>query len=313
MIPVKQAHLSVAAGSHAGMRGKNNEDQFSVTAYRMNNNDPTRSVFAIVADGIGGHRAGEVAASIAVEMISQAIAESDASQPTAIMQAAILQASQAILAQSESDEDKEGMGTTAACIWVIEERMYVASVGNSRIYLLRNEQLIQVNKDHTWVQEAIDAGALTPGQAREHPHANVIRRFLGSKQPLEVDLRLRLRPNDSDKQAATNQGAQLQPGDRLMICSDGLNDMVDDEEIRHILVNHEIKPSVYHLIERANQQGGKDNITVVVLEKPGRGDFKPERKPLQHPLWLGILFGLLMLTAFMVFTWLAWQGWQAIW
>lgn len=313
MIPVKQAHLAVAAGSHAGMRGKNNEDLFSVTAHQLNPNDSTRSVFAIVADGIGGHRAGEVASSIAVEMISQAIAESDASQPTAIMQAAILQASQAILAQSESDEEKEGMGTTVACVWVIEDRMYVASVGNSRIYLLRNKQLIQVNKDHTWVQEAVDAGALTTAQAREHPHANVIRRFLGSQQPLEVDLRLRLNPNDSDKQAAANQGAQLQAGDRLLICSDGLNDMVDDADIRQILMDYEIKPAVYHLIERANHNGGKDNITAVILEPARRSRIQQPSEGIQYPVRWGILIGLLMLTAFLVFSWLAWQGWQAIW
>ncbi len=313
MIPVKQAHLAVAAASHAGMRGKNNEDLFSVTAYQLSPDDPTRSVFAIVADGIGGHRAGEVAASIAVEMISQAVAHSDASQPTAIMQAAILQASQAILAQSESDEDKEGMGTTVACVWVIANRLYVASVGNSRIYLLRDRQLIQVNKDHTWVQEAVDAGALTPLQAREHPHANVIRRYLGSKQPVEVDLRLRLSAHDNDRQALANQGTQLHKGDRLLICSDGLNDMIEDPDIRHILQTYEIKPAVYHLIELANQKGGKDNITAVILEPPRRSKGRHPSEVIQHPVRWGILLGLLMLTAFLVFSWLAWQGWQAIW
>ena len=110
MIPVEHAHLKVAARSHAGMTGKNNEDQFAVTAYELSATDSTPSLFAIVADGIGGHQAGEVAAEIAVDMISQAVAESDGSQPTAIMQAATIQASQTILAQSESDPDKAGHG-----------------------------------------------------------------------------------------------------------------------------------------------------------------------------------------------------------
>lgn len=313
MIPVKQAHLAVAAASHAGMRGKNNEDLFSVTAYQLSPDDPTRSVFAIVADGIGGHRAGEVAASIAVEMISQAVAHSDASQPTAIMQAAILQASQAILAQSESDEDKEGMGTTVACVWVIANRLYVASVGNSRIYLLRDRQLIQVNKDHTWVQEAVDAGALTPLQAREHPHANVIRRYLGSKQPVEVDLRLRLSAHDNDRQALANQGTQLHKGDRLLICSDGLNDMIEDPDIRHILQTYEIKPAVYHLIELANQKGGKDNITAVVLDNDKQVSPKKSGGLLKHPVRLGILLGLIMLLAFLAVLGMGLLGYRIFW
>ena len=105
MIPVERAHLKVAARSHEGMTDKNNEDQFAVTAYELSSTDSTPALFAIVADGIGGHQAGEVASEIAVDMISQAVAESDGSQPTAIMQAAAIQASQAILAQSENDPD----------------------------------------------------------------------------------------------------------------------------------------------------------------------------------------------------------------
>ena len=312
MIPVQRAHLDVAAGSHPGMRGKNNEDVYSVTAYQLSPQDTTGVLFAIVADGIGGHRAGEVASSIAVEMISDAVAHSDASQPAAILEAAVLQASQAILAQSESDETKEGMGTTLACVWIIDDRFYTSSVGNSRIYLLRNHQLLQANYDHTWVQEAIDAGALTTAQAREHPHANVIRRFLGSKQPLEVDMRLRLTPQDDDRQALANQGARLLPGDRLLLCSDGLNDMVEDRDIRQILLSYEIKQAVYHLIDKANQNGGKDNITVVILEMPSKGGFKPVRPGIKNPVRLGLLIGLLLLMGFLTFMTLVWLGWRFI-
>jgi serine/threonine protein phosphatase PrpC len=310
MIPIRRAHLEVAAGSHPGLRGKNNEDVYSVTAYKVAQQDQTGSIFAIVADGIGGHLAGEVASGIAVEMISEAVAQSDGSQPTAIMQAAILQASQAIYAQSENDEAKEGMGTTVACVWIIGDRIYTASAGNSRIYLLRNQQLLQANYDHTWVQEAIDAGALTTAQAREHPHHNVIRRFLGSKQPLDVDLRLRLTPQDDDRQALANQGARMQPGDRLLLCSDGLNDMVEDQDIRQILLTYPIKQAVYHLIDKANQNGGKDNITVVILEMPSKGGFKPVRPGIKNPVRLGLLIGLLLLLAFLTVMTMVWMGWR---
>lgn len=268
MIPVELSHLEIAADTHSGMKGKNNEDQFSVSAYSLNLVENTPSVFAIVADGIGGHQAGEVASAIAVEMISQSVAESDASQPVAIMQAAMIQASQTIYAHASNDSDKEGMGTTCVCAWVIDNRLYSAFVGNSRLYLLRGGKLIQLNVDHTWVQEAVDAGALTEEQARVHPHANVIRRYLGSPQPVEVDTRLRT--DRSRRYAIENQGQELYPGDRLLLCSDGLNDMVKDDVILEIAKDGSLEESVAALIEEANQAGGKDNITVIMLEVPKR-------------------------------------------
>ncbi len=266
MIPVKNAHLQVFADTHPGMKGKNNEDEYSVSAHNLSSTDSTPSLFAVVADGIGGHLAGEVAAQIAVEMISQAVAESDASQPTGIMQAAILQASQAILAQSGTDSKKQGMGSTVVCAWVIGDRLFTASVGDSRLYLIRGSQMYQLTVDHTWVQEAVDAGALTDEQARSHPHANIIRRHLGSSKKLEVDLRIRT--DKRTKHSKRNQGMRLNPGDRLILCSDGLNDMVEDKDIQRIAEADELDGVVPALIEAANGAGGKDNITVIVIEVP---------------------------------------------
>jgi protein phosphatase len=268
MIPVEQPHLEIAADTHSGMKGKNNEDQFSVSAYTLSILKDTPSVFAIVADGIGGHRAGEVASAIAVEMISQSVAESDASQPVAIMQAAMIQASQTIYAQSSNDPEKEGMGTTCVCAWVIGNQLYSAFVGNSRVYLARGGRLVQLNVDHTWVQEAVDAGALTEDQARIHPHANVIRRYLGSPHQVEVDTRLRT--DRSRRHSSENQGQELYPGDRLLLCSDGLNDMVKDDIILGLARSGSLEEAVAALIEEANEAGGKDNITVVLLEMPKR-------------------------------------------
>lgn len=268
MIPIEQAHLKIGADTHTGMKGKNNEDQFSVSAFQLSLLDETPAVFAIVADGIGGHRAGEVASEIAVEMISKGVAESDASQPVAIMQAGMIQASQTIYLQANSDGKKEGMGTTCVTAWVIGNKLYSASVGNSRLYLLRNGRLTHLNIDHTWVQEAVDAGALTEEQARIHPHANVIRRYLGSPQEVEVDTRLRT--DRSGRYTSDHQGLELRPGDRLLLCSDGLNDMIEDDQIREHALNNNLDRAVAALIEAANQAGGKDNITVVLLEYPLR-------------------------------------------
>ena len=128
MIPAKRAHLNVAARTHPGMKGKNNEDRYTISAFYVDESQRTPSVLAVVSDGIGGHRAGEVAAEIAIEMINQKIAESDAAQPVIILQEAIIQASEAIRTQAEADTAQRGMGATCVCAWVIGDRLYTASV-----------------------------------------------------------------------------------------------------------------------------------------------------------------------------------------
>lgn len=306
MIPAAQAHLLVAAASDPGMKGKNNEDQFAVTAYQIGSSNTTPAVFAIIADGIGGHRSGEIASEIAVEMICDAVSASDASQPVEIMQAAILQASQAILAQGLQASEQFGMGTTCVCAWIIGDQIFATHVGNSRLYLLRNEQLIQLNLDHTYVQEAIDAGALTTEQARSHPHANIIRRYLGSTVDPEVDTRIRTDRNPQF--SPDNQGFRLRAGDRLLLCSDGLNDMIADEVIAEELAQPDIQQAVSNLIVAANANGGKDNITVIVLEMPKNGapadywDALREVKPQTAFSYAGlVVMGLAILVAIILF------------
>lgn len=271
MIPADRSHLHVAVGTHPGMSGKNNEDRYAVSAYRISEDTSDSALFAIVSDGIGGHRAGEIAAEIAVETISQDIAASEASDPLPTLSAAISHASQEILAQAEKDSEKHGMGATCACCWVIKNRLYITYVGDSRIYLLRGGTIRQLTIDHTWIQEALQAGILTPEQAVGHPNAHVIRRHLGSRQPVEPDARLFLQPGESNEQAIANQGMYLQPEDQLLLCSDGLTDLVNNDEISATLKNEALKndqKKIDALIHQANQRGGHDNITIVTLRMP---------------------------------------------
>jgi protein phosphatase len=188
------------------------------------------------------------------------------------MEAAILQASQAILVQGNQNSENLGMGTTCVCTWVIGNQVFATHVGNSRLYLQRSGQLHQLIVDHTFVQEAIDAGALTIEQARSHPHANIIRRYLGSANNPEVDARIRT--DRKSNFSPENQGFRMRPGDRLLLCSDGLNDMVPHEKISTTLRQPDIHQSVSELITAANQNGGKDNITVIILEMPKNGGVK---------------------------------------
>ncbi len=268
MIRQERAHLYIAAATHAGMRGKNNEDRFSVSAYRLGVDDVTPAVFAIVCDGIGGHRAGEVAAEIAVEKISNLIAQSDGTQPVSALRDAIGQASQSIREQAQRNTAQKGMGATCVCVLVIGNRLFAASVGDSRLYLLRGDTIRQLTIDHTWVQEAVEYGALTPEQARKHPNAHVIRRHLGSQTPVVPDFRLKLVPGETSEQSEANQGLSLIPGDRLLMCTDGLTDLVDDNEIQGAMTALERTAALEQLINLANQRGGHDNITIVTLEAP---------------------------------------------
>ena len=268
MIVAEYAHLRIAAATHPGMRGKLNEDRYSITAFRSSSDDQTPSVLAILADGIGGHRAGEVAAQLAVENIKKFVSNSPASQPIQVLQQALSHTNQLILNFAGANPALAGMGTTCVCAWVMADRLYAASLGDSRLYLQRDEKIIRLTTDHTWVQEALAQGSLTPEQVKGHPNAHIIRRFLGSANSTAPDLRLRLDPSESDTQAEANQGLRLLPGDRLMLCSDGLTDLVVDAEILDILRTRQLDQSPAQLIELANQRGGHDNITVVAMEIP---------------------------------------------
>ena len=270
MITVERAHLHVAAVSHPGMSGKNNEDRYSVSAYQIGTARPIPSLLAIVADGIGGHRAGEIAAEIAIEKISEAIATANGQQPISTLANALIQTSQAIFVQAEDNPDQQGMGSTCVCAWIIADRLYIANVGDSRVYLLRDHTIRQLTIDHTWIQEAIDHGVLTPEEAHQHPNAHVIRRYLGSRQAVVPDMRLRLRPGEGDEQARSNQGMRLQPGDQIILCTDGLTDLVKASEITTVLQHNPQNEGLQKLVELANQRGGHDNITIVALQVPQR-------------------------------------------
>ncbi|RJP47367.1 MAG: serine/threonine-protein phosphatase [Anaerolineaceae bacterium] len=287
MIHIQRAHLHVAALSHAGMSGKNNEDRFAVLSHHLSADDSTPSVFAVLSDGIGGHRAGEVAAELAVDHISHVVAESNGRDPLRIMEEAIHSASEAIAHHSASDNERHGMGATCACAWVIGEKLYIAFVGDSRIYLVRDGKMHQLTTDHTWVQEAVEKKIIQPEDARDHPNVHVIRRYLGSLKLPEVDFRLKLSETDNAVQAQKNQGMTLLPDDILLLCSDGLTDMVWADEIQKTLIESENpKAAVQKLVAQANERGGHDNITVIVMKVPH--PHPPEEK--QKGLW-GWLMG----------------------
>lgn len=213
---------------------------------------PEQGVF-IVADGMGGHAAGEVASEMAVQTIARGLAgvvgksENDATQ---MMTRAIIGANSAIFRRTMDEPEKRGMGTTATAMIVNGSRYIVGQVGDSRAYLLRDRVLSQVTKDHSYVQEQVDAGYLTPEQARTHPYSNVITRCVGANSDVVPDVYV----------------GTLQSDDVFVLASDGLTGMLEDDELLGIL-NSDPQPAVVvdNMISEANRRGGLDNITVVII------------------------------------------------
>jgi len=273
MIRTSRAHLNVEAHTHQGMTGKNNEDRYAVASFHVSETDRTPVVFAVLADGIGGHRGGEVAAELAVNHIMQTVAHSNGKFSRDVVEEAINNASSAIASQSATNEDLRGMGATCAIAWIIDNKLYTAYVGDSRIYLMRGGRIQQLTIDHSWVQEAIEKGIITPEMAHDHPNVHVIRRYLGSPVPPEPDFRLNLFDGEGAHHAENNQGTILQSNDVVLLCSDGLTDLVWNDEILEVVrTRSTLKEASRALVDLANERGGHDNTTVVLIGTPA--DFK---------------------------------------
>lgn len=230
------------SGTHVGRVREGNEDSL----FPPSSGASAGPIVLMVADGMGGAVAGEVASSIAVETAS---AQAPANSTTP--EKRVLAANQSVLNAIEQDSSLAGMGTTLTLLrFTSDATVQVAHVGDSRCYLLRDEELQQLTTDHTLVNELIELGRIQPEEAERHPHRHLITRVLGLG-PLIVD-------------TAT---LPLDEGDRLLLCTDGLTDMVSDFGIRQILAAGEgVEATVWALIEHANAAGGVDNTTVVVID-----------------------------------------------
>lgn len=204
----------------------------------------------IVADGMGGHNAGDYASKFVVQVLKKELEKSREDGPRAMLKKAIASANHQLIAESKTDAKLEGMGTTLVAATVIEHTLYFANVGDSRLYLL-NDEIRQLSKDHSLVQEMVRLGGLNAEEAKHHPDKNIITRAIGVKEDIEIDF----------------FEYRLKKGDIILMCTDGLSNMVEDEEIFQIVrSSRDVVETVEQLIERANSNGGKDNIGVIVAE-----------------------------------------------
>lgn len=236
-----------AARTDVGMIRSGNEDNFTVDA------SPTRGIF-IVADGMGGHAAGEVASEMAVRIVQRELApvrDLDGEDVVQMVATALKRANRAIHDRTLTETDKQGMGTTVSALLLAGSRYLIGQVGDSRVYLLRDGSLTQLTKDHSYVQEQVDAGFLTPEQARYHPYSNVITRCVGAGHDVEPDI----------------YRGEARPGDLFLVASDGLTGMVDDRRLAQLLGSRaEPDRKVQSLIAEANGRGGLDNITAIIVQ-----------------------------------------------
>ncbi len=215
--------------------------------------------FWIVADGMGGHAGGQEASRIATEVIKTYLVSNwqDTIESPQLLEDAFIQANEAIIVDQQEHPERSDMGTTAVVAIFREQQPWCANVGDSRLYRLRGQELAKITEDQTWVAEAVRKNALTPDQARVHPWRHVLSQCLGREDLSRVDL----------------FSLDVQPGDRLLLCSDGLTEELSDERIASIF---EVTPILSYsdaciaiaekLVNAAKEEGGRDNITVIIVD-----------------------------------------------
>lgn len=233
--------------THVGQRRETNQDYM----YTSETSVGRLPDLFLVADGMGGHAAGDYASRFTVEKIVEYVTESEESEPVTVLGEAVRYANEHLLAEANADASKAGMGTTIVAAVVVGDKLYTANVGDSRLYVINQERITQITRDHSLVEEMVRLGEMDKEDAKVHPDKNIITRAIGAKADVEVDF----------------YEHRLKRGDIILMCTDGLSNMVEDEELFHIVQGgRDIVESGQALIEAAKENGGTDNIGVVLIE-----------------------------------------------
>ena len=239
--------MRIYSATDVGQKRKMNQDYVFASA------DPVGNLpnLFVVADGMGGHNAGDYASSHAVGIVVEEIREDADFNPVKVIRHAIESANTEIITQAQKDEKLRGMGTTMVAATIVGHYAYVANVGDSRLYVA-GEQIQQITKDHSLVQEMVRMGELNAEEARNHPDKNIITRALGAERTVDVDF----------------FDLKLEPGNVVLMCSDGLSNMVEDDRIGEIIsdTDRDLQERGQALISEANRNGGKYNIAIVLIE-----------------------------------------------
>ncbi|HHB90960.1 MAG TPA: serine/threonine-protein phosphatase, partial [Anaerolineae bacterium] len=258
--------LVVGQATDEGSR-PNQEDRLLIREFTTRDGLP--ALLLMVADGIGGQSTGELASSIAQETIPQVLEELQptTSELTKALVSALEEANKRIYEESLKDMSRAGMGTTCTAVAIVGKRLYLAHVGDSRAYLLRNGSLRQLTIDHTWAEEALRHGR-SPEEIRNHPNRGVLKRFLGIEPYVEVDTRYKVSSALDDFEDAREKPLFLETTDTIMLCTDGVSDVLHEQQIEMILSRHPAPKAADELIKAALKAGASDNVTAVVADMP---------------------------------------------
>jgi serine/threonine protein phosphatase PrpC len=277
--------LKVAKLSDTGRSRPHNEDCVDFFVPPDAQQLAQKGAIYLAADGMGGHSAGEVASHTAVELVRRHYYSDTTHDVGTSLVRAFRLANRAIYEQAQSDPSKSGMGTTLVAAVVLGRKVYIANIGDSRAYLINERGITQITEDHSWVAEQMRAGLLTKEEARRHPQRNVVTRALGSKPSVDIDL----------------FEGEIQEGDVLLLCSDGLTGYVEDPELASIAMEHRPEQAARLLVDQANARGGSDNISVVVVSTrpeiviaPTEVAAKPARAIPLIPILAGLAFVMVL-------------------
>ncbi len=241
--------MKFSAISDRGLVREINEDYYGIIS-----DCPGIEAAFIIADGMGGHNSGEVASRIAVESVTKALQNNpaefaDSGQIPDRLEMLVVEANREVYIKSMDNSGDHGMGTTMTLAVISGDMIYIAHVGDSRLYLIRNSEIKRITTDHSYIEELVKKGSLTREEAERHPQKNIITRALGLPGDIEVD-RYDLKIEDEDS---------------FVICTDGLTNMLTEEEIIRIAAGSDPEEACSRMVEAANGNGGEDNITVIVI------------------------------------------------
>jgi serine/threonine protein phosphatase PrpC len=241
--------VTVACKSDLGRVRENNEDKFE---YFVSEDDATiasKGLVFLVCDGMGGHAAGQIASELATKTFIDVYLHHPSDDPAVAMQSAVTAANRFVVDVGRSVPARRGMGTTLSGLILIQDKAYTCQVGDSRIYRLRNGEMLMLTHDHTWVDEAMRSGLITAAEAETHPYKHVLTRAIGPEGDVQGDI----------------ESADLQAGDLFLLCSDGLLNHVDDDTIADQLRTYAPAEACWRLVARALSGGGSDHCTVMVV------------------------------------------------
>jgi protein phosphatase len=241
--------VTVACKTDLGRVRENNEDKFEYYIPAEDHVLALRGQIFLVCDGMGGHAAGQIASELACKTFIDVYLNHPATEPETALKAGVVAAHRYVSDVGRLVPARKGMGTTLSGLILLQDRYYVVQVGDSRVYRLRDGVLSQLTEDHTWVDEMIRMGRLTPKEAETHPYKHVLTRAIGGDMPVEPDI----------------FSGSLQEDDVFLLCSDGLINHVSDESLQTHLANNAPSEACWKLVGAALQDGGSDNCTVMVI------------------------------------------------